>query len=102
MLNNDFINYFLGTACDLINSHSNKEDEEEKSTNCSTNTLDKDMSIAMFSNSAVSLNNVCLNEALLKPSEAAVSATKGKVVDEGLLLFPKSVTRAGSEPALSQ
>ncbi|XP_076297672.1 protein TAPT1 homolog isoform X1 [Lasioglossum baleicum] len=62
----------LGKACDIISSHS--EDTHTDVTVASskdrtqTNTESKstNLATAMFSNSSISLNNVCLNEAVLK------------------------------------
>ncbi|XP_054016110.1 protein TAPT1 homolog [Hylaeus anthracinus] len=55
----------LGTACDLISSHSKDSDD---TTTSLTNIDEKkpNLATAMFSNSAISLNNVCLNETILK------------------------------------
>ncbi|XP_017759482.1 PREDICTED: protein TAPT1 homolog [Eufriesea mexicana] len=59
----------LGKACDLISSHSKESDNEVtslKHSSTSTDIKNPNLATAMFSNSAISLNNVCLNEAVLK------------------------------------
>ncbi|XP_051176468.1 protein TAPT1 homolog isoform X1 [Leptopilina boulardi] len=59
------------------------------------------LTMPMFSNSAVSLNNVCLNDALLE-NEENVKFEKFQNNIEDTLSPPKNVVRAGSEPLLSQ
>lgn len=59
----------LGKACDLISSHSkdsNNMTSSLKRSLSSTDTKNPNLATAMFSNSAISLNNVCLNETILK------------------------------------
>lgn len=90
----------LGKACDLIASHTSKEQTKNhvpKKPNVQRSTSvvdqkDPNCSMAMFSNSAVSLNNVCLNEALLND----------KVQSNTEEFTTKNVVRAESEPLLPQ
>lgn len=59
----------LGKACDFISSHSTEPDNEVtslKHSSTSTDIKNPNLATAIFSNSAISLNNVCLNEAVLK------------------------------------
>ncbi|XP_012145845.1 protein TAPT1 homolog [Megachile rotundata] len=59
----------LGKACDLIASHSKESEGATVSIKHSATGADiknPNLATAMFSNSAISLNNVCLNEAILK------------------------------------
>ncbi|CAL7941858.1 unnamed protein product [Xylocopa violacea] len=59
----------LGKACDLISTHSKEPDDEDtfqKHSSTNADIKSPNLATAMFSNSAVSLNNVCLNEAVLK------------------------------------
>ncbi|XP_015111749.1 protein TAPT1 homolog [Diachasma alloeum] len=91
----------LGKACDLITSHTSKNNvNPTKSTpqriQRSTSVVDQkdpNCAMAMFSNSAVSLNNVCLNEALLNNDKAQSHSEE---------FSTKHVVRAESEPLLAQ
>lgn len=100
----------LGMACDYISTHtkentSEHDDKKKRKTKAEVKadievTVDpgkesqndiKNPNLAMFSNSAVSLNNVCLNEAVLEKME------KLEQSEENV-----GVLRAGSEPLLAQ
>ncbi|XP_012259738.2 protein TAPT1 homolog [Athalia rosae] len=92
----------LGKACDLIASHTHSNTADPKSSSTpqeaesnNVDTANPTLAMAIFSNSAVSLNNVCLNEALLK-SENLEQGT------EPAAPSTKNVVRAGSEPLLPQ
>ncbi|KAK0162729.1 hypothetical protein PV327_006482 [Microctonus hyperodae] len=98
----------LGKACDLISSHTNQNDKVSKKKKLSqtlkrTNSVvvdqttkeDSNCGMAMFSNSAVSLNNVCLNDALLKTEKLPHNV-------EEFVTHSKHVVRAESEPLLPQ
>ena len=111
----------LGRASDLISIHSqssitNKEENvfsNKAATSESIKTqkissADQSLVTAIFSNSSVSLNNVCLNDALLK-TEKIEKRNDTKFVDklhfeqaDSFLVPAKNVVRAGSEPLLSQ
>ncbi|XP_046486256.1 protein TAPT1 homolog [Neodiprion pinetum] len=98
----------LGKACDLIASHAHSNATESSPTPASreadfnnVDTTKPTSAMAIFSNSAVSLNNVCLNEALLKSEKC----TKSEISEQSLaaaVSSGKSVVRAGSEPLLPQ
>lgn len=61
------------------------------------------LTMPMFSNSAVSLNNVCLNDALrMENEENSGKFEKFQNNIEDTLSPPKNVVRAGSEPLLTQ
>ncbi|XP_011309618.1 protein TAPT1 homolog isoform X3 [Fopius arisanus] len=88
----------LGKASDLISSHTNKNpgNPNHQKIQRSTSVVDQkdsNCAMAMFSNSAVSLNNVCLNDALLK---------NDKVQSNSEEFSTKHVVRAESEPLLPQ
>ncbi|XP_034948710.1 protein TAPT1 homolog [Chelonus insularis] len=95
----------LGKACNFINSHIK---ETSKNTKKSTTLLNRTRSVdiikenietsgmAMFSNSAISLNNVCLNDVFLNN----VKVTKN--IEEIPHVKYKNVVRAESEPLLPQ
>lgn len=109
--------FMLGHACNLINVHTRSTmKSEEKVTkdkktvwenngkNCSVD--DPNLATAIFSNSSVSLNNVCLNEALLM-TEKKEKPIKNEELEklqfqqsDDLLVLSKNVIRAGSEPLL--
>uniref|UniRef100_A0A6V7IAU0 Protein TAPT1 homolog n=1 Tax=Bracon brevicornis TaxID=1563983 RepID=A0A6V7IAU0_9HYME len=94
----------LGKACDLIASHSSTQNDSESKKSNSDNMQgansvveQKDSAncgMAMFSNSAVSLNNVCLNDALLMNDKVQSSCNEE--------FTSKHVVRAESEPLLPQ
>lgn len=103
----------LGKACNLMSSragHAEKEDASVKAPPLTKRANSVDMKkpnldTAIFSNSAVSLNNVCLNEAFLQEEEAAAAAQKSEklacnVID--ITTVTKTVLRTGSEPLLPQ
>jgi len=91
----------LGKACDIIWSHTQGDKDNAGSKPASQ---DRGNSVDMknpnlgttFSNSAVSLNSVCLNEPFLQAEEAQKCNT-----DE-LTNVTKTVLRTGSEPLLPQ
>ncbi|XP_019887678.1 protein TAPT1 homolog isoform X2 [Ooceraea biroi] len=100
----------LGKACDIISSHAqgDRNDVGVKSStqdraNSGVNMKDPNLGTAIFSNSAVSLNNVCLNDAFLESEEPQKSEKLQCNVDE-LTSVTKTVLglRTGSEPLLSQ
>ncbi|XP_011697240.1 PREDICTED: protein TAPT1 homolog [Wasmannia auropunctata] len=94
----------LGKACDIMSSHAqpDKDDAPAKSPSKNrANSVDMknpNLGTAIFSNSAVSLNNVCLNEAFLEPEEVQKSEKLQCNFDEPM----KTVLRTGSEPLLPQ
>ncbi|EFN87546.1 Protein TAPT1-like protein [Harpegnathos saltator] len=103
----------LGRACDLMSSRT----RPEKDTNSKPPSLTKransvdmkkpNLGTAIFSNSAVSLNNVCLNEAFLQEEEAAAATVAQKSEKHAcnandLTTVTKTVLRTGSEPLLPQ
>ncbi|XP_012539544.1 protein TAPT1 homolog isoform X2 [Monomorium pharaonis] len=98
----------LGKACDIISSHAQpgKDDFPAKSPSKNrANSVDMknpNLGTAIFSNSAVSLNNVCLNEAFLKPEEMQKSEKLQCNFDELTTNVTKTVLRTGSEPLLPQ
>ncbi|KAG5344663.1 TAPT1 protein, partial [Acromyrmex charruanus] len=97
----------LGKACDIMSSHTqpDKDDVPTKSPSKNrANSVDMknpNLGTAIFSNSAVSLNNVCLNEAFLEPEETQKSEKLQCNFDE-LTNVTKTVLRTGSEPLLPQ
>lgn len=97
----------LGKACDIMSLHAQpgKDDFPTKSPSKNrANSVDMknpNLGTAIFSNSAVSLNNVCLNEAFLKPEETQKSEKIQCNFDE-LTNVTKTVLRTGSEPLLPQ
>ncbi|KAL0132688.1 hypothetical protein PUN28_000436 [Cardiocondyla obscurior] len=97
----------LGKACDIISSHTqpDKDDISAKSPSKNrANSVDmknENLGTAIFSNSAVSLNNVCLNEAFLEPDEMQKSEKLQCSFDEHTNVT-KTVLRTGSEPLLPQ
>ncbi|XP_044001282.1 protein TAPT1 homolog isoform X2 [Aphidius gifuensis] len=89
----------LGRACDLISSDSKKNNNIKK--NCTINitransvieTSEQNCGMTIFSNSAVSLNNVCLNDTF-------VNNEKNQQTNDFQI---KHVARAESEPLLPQ
>lgn len=98
----------LGKACDLISSHANKNDGDASTrkssrdyTGNSMDSNDPNLSTAILSNSAVSLNNVCLNDTFVK-SEKSCKIEKHKLNVDDCTSFSKHVSRAESEPLLPQ
>lgn len=97
----------LGKACDIISSHvqADRDDTDVKfPSQDRANTVDvrdPNLGTAIFSNSAVSLNNVCLNDAFLESEETQKSEKLQCNVDE-LTSVTKTVPRTESEPFLSQ
>lgn len=99
----------LGKACDLIASHAHSNTGDSSSTptpreaesSSNVDTTNPSLAMAIFSNSAVSLNNVCLNEALLKPDKNTKSDKSEQSID-AVVSSAKNVARAGSEPLLPQ
>lgn len=95
----------LGKACDIMSSRTRADKDDLTAKPASqhrANSVDMknpNLGTAIFSNSAVSLNNVCLNEAFLKPEEAY---NVEKLECDELTNVPKTVLRTGSEPLLSQ
>ncbi|XP_076634267.1 protein TAPT1 homolog [Colletes latitarsis] len=72
----------LGKACNLISLHSKDSDGTTSSSKyslISSDTKNPNLATAMFSNSAVSLNNVCLNDTVLeeKKQEDSEETSKG-------------------------
>ncbi|XP_032673166.1 protein TAPT1 homolog [Odontomachus brunneus] len=101
----------LGRACDLMSSrtHAEKGDADSKPPQLTKRANSVDMKkpslgTAIFSNSAVSLNNVCLNEAFLQEDEATTAAQKTEKLACNVndLTVTKTVLRTGSEPLLPQ
>lgn len=100
----------LGKACDLMSSRTHeKKDTDSKPPPLTKRANSVDMKkpslgTAIFSNSAVSLNNVCLNEAFLQEDEATTPAQKTEKLTCNVndLTVTKTVLRTGSEPLLSQ
>lgn len=99
----------LGKATILVSNHEGSNDNEtfkkpssSKNSESSHGDINNtNLTMPMFSNSAVSLNNVCLNDALLE-NEENIKFEKFQNNVEDTLLPPKNVVRAGSEPLLSQ
>ncbi|XP_011868877.1 PREDICTED: protein TAPT1 homolog isoform X3 [Vollenhovia emeryi] len=97
----------LGKACDIMSSHTQPDKDDvpakfpSKNRANSVDMKNPNLGTAIFSNSAVSLNNVCLNEAFLEPDEAQKSEKLQCNFDE-LTNVTKTVLRTGSEPLLSQ
>ena len=97
----------LGKATTLIFTHKSSNDGEtfkkpaSKNSESSHIEVNTNLTMPMFSNSAVSLNNVCLNDALLV-SEENIKVDKFQHSVEETLSPLKNVVRAGSEPLLSQ
>lgn len=98
----------LGKATTLISTHKSSSDGETFKKPLSKNSESShievnntNLTMPMFSNSAVSLNNVCLNDALLVSEENLKIDRFQHCVVETLSPF-KNVARAGSEPLLSQ
>lgn len=85
----------LGKACDLISSHTNNDNVEVKSEHKKTfqrtqsvnndSKEDPNYGMAMFCNSAVSLNNVCLNDALLNSEKIQQNSNNIRAESEPLL-----------------
>lgn len=95
----------LGKACDIMSSHAQpgKDDVPTKFPKNRANSVDMknpNLGTAIFSNSAVSLNNVCLNEVFLKPEETQKCEKLQCNFDESNVT--KTVLRTGSEPLLPQ
>nr|KAF7392123.1 hypothetical protein H0235_017122 [Vespula pensylvanica] len=98
----------LGRACDLISSHahSNKNEMGEETliqnfNKSSADIKDPNLATAIFSNSAVSLNNVCLNDALLK-SDDTDELDRSEDNSAKVASPVKNFLRSGSEPLLPQ
>lgn len=98
----------LGKACDLIASHTHSNTADSSSTatpreneGSNVDTTNPNLAMAIFSNSAVSLNNVCLNEAILK-AEKSTKLDKSEQSIDTAVSAAKNVARAGSEPLLPQ
>lgn len=108
----------LGHACDIISSHTHSSTMDQKKVFSSKSnawefvdtlndpTENKNFTTPMFSNSSVSLNNVCLNDSLLKKDRETLDRTsspsKTDLKSENFLVLSNNVVRAGSEPLLSQ
>lgn len=96
----------LGKACDII-SHTPAEKNDVGSKSPShkrANSADMknpNLGPAIFSNSAVSLNNVCLNEVFLNTEETHKTEKLQCNADE-FTIAAKTVLRTGSEPLLLQ
>lgn len=89
----------LGKACDIISSQP-KSATTEKPTSDSrskTDRTDPSLSTAIFSNSAMSLNNVCLTDAVLQPPVKEMTRSS-----EDVVVLTKNVARADSAPVLAQ
>lgn len=72
----------LGKACDLILSHSKETNDSTthlKRSSTSSDIKNPNLATAMFSNSAVSLQNVCLNDAVLKEETVNEKDESGNV-----------------------
>lgn len=97
----------LGKACDIISSHTHADKDDVSSKPSSqgrANSVDMknpDLGTAIFSNSAVSLNNVCLNEVFLKSDEPQ-KIEKLQCNGDEPTNVTKAVLRTGSEPLLPQ
>ncbi|XP_072750936.1 protein TAPT1 homolog isoform X3 [Anoplolepis gracilipes] len=95
----------LGKACDIISqTQVDKDDTGLKSPSHkranSADMKNPNLGTAIFSNSAVSLNNVCLNEVFLN-TEETYKTEKLQCNDE-FTVVAKTVLRTGSEPLLPQ
>jgi len=99
----------LGKACDIMASHAQGEKKDDVGARSplaqnranNVDMKDPNLGTAIFSNSAVSLNNVCLNDTFLESEEMQKSEKLQCNVDE-LMSVTKTVLRTGSEPLLSQ
>ncbi|TGZ48142.1 protein TAPT1 homolog [Temnothorax longispinosus] len=96
----------LGKACDIMSSHPRPDKDvtaksPSKNRANSVDMKNPNLGMAIFSNSAVSLNNVCLNEAFLEPEQTEKSEKHQCNFDE-LTNVTKTVLRTGSEPLLPQ
>lgn len=100
----------LGKACDLIAAHANKSEMETQPKRKSSrdyatdgmDSMDPNLAMAILSNSAVSLNNVCLNDTFVKTEKPCKSDKHSKTCNEECVSFSKHVSRAESEPLLPQ
>ncbi|XP_066594389.1 protein TAPT1 homolog isoform X2 [Prorops nasuta] len=105
----------LGRACDLISSHTHSKSNVTLKTNSTSHKMDTNnegvsslgmnvdnanLATAIFSNSAVSLNSICLNDAVLKSEKITKTEKQQQSIDE--IMSPKTVLRAESEPLLLQ
>ncbi|EFN63552.1 Protein TAPT1-like protein [Camponotus floridanus] len=98
----------LGKACDII-SHTQNTDKDDigmkspshKRAN-STDMKNPNLGPAILSNSAVSLNNVCLNEVFLNTEETQNKTEKLQCNADEFTVAAKTVLRTGSEPLLPQ
>ncbi|XP_011637858.1 protein TAPT1 homolog isoform X1 [Pogonomyrmex barbatus] len=97
----------LGKACDIMSSHAQPDRDDAPTKSPSKNRANSidiknpDLGTAILSNSAVSLNNVCLNEAFLDSEEVQKSEKHQCNFDE-FTNVTKTVLRTGSEPLLPQ
>lgn len=98
----------LGKACNLMSSNTNDDNNDatsqfqSKDDINSTDIKNANLGTAIFSNSSVSLNNVCLNETFLKSDETPKSEKLQCNVSEFTNVSTKSVLRRESEPLLPQ
>ncbi|XP_011496039.1 PREDICTED: protein TAPT1 homolog isoform X2 [Ceratosolen solmsi marchali] len=109
----------LGHACDLINTHaySNKfikKNNIDQKMDCfytdtqNISTINQNIATAIYSNSSVNLNNICLNDALLKleKTENNNRTTNSEIIylqqSDNFSVRFTNVIRAGSEPILRQ
>jgi len=98
----------LGKACDII-SHTQNTDKDDigmkspshKRAN-SADMKNPNLGPAILSNSAVSLNNVCLNEVFLNTEETQNKTEKLQCNADEFTVAAKTVLRTGSEPLLPQ
>jgi hypothetical protein len=106
----------LGRACNLISTHaySNTFDSKQKITDQKTNcfynnseniSTNQNTGAAIYSNSSIYLNNICLNDTLLNLEQTRKKKIlKSDVIDlqqsDNISLHFKNVIRAGSEPIL--
>lgn len=96
----------LGKACDIIShTQADKNDVGSKSPSHkranSADMKNPNLGTAILSNSAVSLNNVCLNEVFLNTEETHKIEKLQCNADE-FTIAAKTVLRTGSEPLLPQ
>ncbi|XP_012222653.1 protein TAPT1 homolog [Linepithema humile] len=92
----------LGKACDIISSHTQGDKDnagsEPASEDCVNSVDIKNPNLGTtFSNSAVSLNSVCLNEPFLQSEEVQQKCNMDELTN-----VTKTVLRTGSEPLLPQ
>lgn len=98
----------LGKASDLISSRAKTENTDfakpflKNSQPRKTDPNDANLGTAILSNSAVSLNNVCMNDAMLKVEKLGkLDKEMGRSSDD-IVEMMKNVVKSESEPLLPQ